>query len=83
MFPNHAYSHEELVHAVLDAPKPPRQRVSLSAQALGNARQILVLVTGSNKSPAIQAWCKGEPVPIAEIHALTPMDVLTDQKAGL
>ena len=83
LFPRHEHPEEELVHAVHDAPKPPPDRVTLSASALGNARQILVLVTGSNKSAAIQAWCQGQPVPIAEIRALAAMDVLTDQKAGL
>ncbi len=83
IFPGHENPEEALAYAVHDAPKPPPDRVTLSASALGNARQILVLVTGSNKSPAIQAWCQGEPVPIAEIRALAAMDVLTDQKAGL
>lgn len=81
--PGRAYPEDELVHAIHDAPKPPPERVTLSATALGNAKQILVPVTGRNKSPIIQAWCQGEPVPIGEIHALTPMIVLTDQKAGL
>ena len=83
LFPGHVHPEDRLVHAVYDAPKPPPERVTLSAVALGNARQILVLVTGSNKSPAIQAWCQGEAVPIGEIRGLAPMDVLTDQKAGL
>ncbi len=83
LFPGHEPPEDELVHAVHDAPKPPPDRVTLSASALGNARRILVLVTGSNKSAAIRAWCQGEPVPIAEIRALAAMDVLTDQKAGL
>ena len=83
LFPGYRYPEDELVHVVEDAPRPPPRRVTMSASALGNARQILVLVTGSNKSPVIQAWCRGEPVPISEIHGLTPMDVLTDQKAGL
>lgn len=83
LFPDHDHPEDELVHAVHEAPKPPPDRVTLSAPALGNTRRILVLVTGSNKSPAIQAWCQGQPVPIAEIRGLAPMEVLTDQKAGL
>ena len=83
LFPGHAHPEDELVHAVFNAPKPPPERVTLSAAALGNARQILVLVTGSNKRPAIQAWCQGEPIPIGEICGLAPREVLTDQKAGL
>ena len=83
LFPGHKPPDDSLVYAVHDAPKPPPNRVTLSAEALENARQILVLATGSNKSPAIQAWCQGEPVPIADIRGLGAMDVLTDQKAGL
>ncbi len=83
LFPDHDQPEDELVYAVHDAPKPPPDRVTLSAEALGCSRRILVLVTGSNKSPAIRAWCQGEPVPIAKIGGLVPMEVLTDQKAGL
>ncbi|MDJ0870762.1 MAG: 6-phosphogluconolactonase [Gammaproteobacteria bacterium] len=83
LFPGQEHPRDELVHAVHNAPKPPPDRVTLSAPALGDTRQILLLVTGSSKRPAIQAWCQGEPVPIARIEGMSLMEVLTDQKAGL
>ncbi len=83
LFPGQEHPKDELVHAVHNAPKPPPDRITLSAEALGDTRQILLLVTGSSKRPAIQAWCQGEPVPIGRIEGMSPMEVLTDQKAGL
>jgi len=45
----------ETVHrvaAVLDAPKPPPRRLTLTPRALAEAREVLVLVTGSEKAAA-------------------------------
>lgn len=78
LFPGHQHPADRLVHAVHNAPKPPPDRVSLSAGALSASRQVLVLATGAGKRSAIQAWRSGEPLPIAEISAAMPVDVLTD-----
>jgi 6-phosphogluconolactonase len=37
LFPGHQHDAEELAHAVYNSPKPPPERVSISAKALGNA----------------------------------------------
>jgi 6-phosphogluconolactonase len=67
LFPGHLHDAEELVHAVYDSPKPPPERVSLSAKALGNARQVIFLITGSNKREAVKLWRSGHDLPIASI----------------
>jgi 6-phosphogluconolactonase len=67
LFPGHLHDAEELVHAVYDSPKPPPERVSLSAKALGNARQVIFLITGSNKQEAVKLWRSGHDLPVASI----------------
>jgi 6-phosphogluconolactonase len=81
LFPNLTYHEEETVHAVLNAPKPPPERVSLSAKTLSQTRQILFLVTGEGKQTAVQQWSQGQDLPIARLHAKT-MCVLSDEAAS-
>jgi 6-phosphogluconolactonase len=81
LFPGQQHPAGLLTHAVHNAPKPPSDRVSLSAGALGEARAVLVLVTGAGKRAAIQGWRSGEKLPIAEIGDSKPVDVLLDKAA--
>jgi len=81
LFPGQRHPADQLVHAVHNAPKPPSDRVSLSASALSEAREILILVTGTGKQAAIQGWRAGERLPIAEIVGSTSVDVLLDKAA--
>lgn len=48
---------------VLNAPKPPAQRVSLGPAALLAARQVMFLVTGRAKHRALQRLVCGAPLP--------------------
>lgn len=64
--------------AITNAPKPPPHRVSLSAQRLSNARQVIFLVTGAAKVAAITAWKSGEPLPAAAITPASGVDVLVN-----
>ena len=66
---------------VHDAPKPPPQRLSLSAHRLSRARQVLFLVTGASKQEAVARWKSGEPIPAAAIHCPNGVDVLLDNAA--
>jgi len=82
LFPGHVHPAAELTLAIHDAPKPPPDRVSLSAHALSQAREILVLVTGAGKSAATAAWKAGAPLPVAAIGGDAGVDVLIDQEAN-
>jgi 6-phosphogluconolactonase len=82
LFPGQAHPAAELTHAVHNAPKPPPDRVSLSAHALSQARGILILVTGTGKSDAVSAWKAGAPLPVATIRGGAAADVLIDQEAN-
>jgi 6-phosphogluconolactonase len=65
--------------AVFDAPKPPPQRVSLSAWRLSAARQVLFLVTGASKRQAIGAWRSGADIPAAAIAPAGGVDVYLEE----
>lgn len=64
--------------AVADAPKPPPERVSLSARRLSQAEAVLFLVTGAGKREAVKAWRGGAALPAAAIRPANGVDVLLD-----
>jgi 6-phosphogluconolactonase len=66
---------------VFDAPKPPPERISLSAQRLSRARTVLFLVTGEAKREAVMRWQQGRPIPASLIGARESRVVLADQAA--
>ncbi len=82
LFPGQQHPDAELVHAVHDAPKSPPDRVSLSVRALSDARQVLILVTGTSKRDAIQTWKRGGDLPVAAVRGHTGVEVLLDQDAA-
>jgi 6-phosphogluconolactonase len=81
LFPGHTHPAHECVHPVLHAPKPPCERVSLSASALADSHTVLLLVTGASKHAAVVQWQQGADLPIANIHPPTGMEVLLDRAA--
>lgn len=80
LFPGHDHDNSETVHAVHNAPKPPSDRVSLSARTLGETRELLILVTGSGKQDAVRRWLAGEPLPVAGVNPAMAK-VLIDEDA--
>ena len=64
--------------AVFDAPKPPQQRVSLSAARLSRARQVIFLVSGESKRRAMETWRAGEDIPARAIRPAAGVDVLVE-----
>lgn len=80
LFPGHQHDEEELVHAVYNSPKPPPERVSLSARALGNTHQLIFLITGSNKQEAVKLWRSGQDLPIASVIS-DHIDIYIDRDA--
>ena len=80
LFPGHVHDMQETVHAVHEAPKPPSDRLSLSAKTLSNTRHLLMLITGEGKREALQQWRAGEDLPITTINA-EDMLVMLDMAA--
>jgi 6-phosphogluconolactonase len=64
--------------AVFDAPKPPPQRVTLSAARLSRARQVMFLVAGEAKHRAVAAWRAGDHIPARAITPAAGVDVLLE-----
>ncbi len=69
------------VMPVFDAPKPPPERVTLSAQRLSDARCVLFLIRGADKREALSAWRQGVNIPAAAIHPDAGVDLLIDTDA--
>jgi len=82
LFPDQVHPAAELTLPIHGVPKPPPDRVSLSARALSDAREIMILVTGAEKRSPIAAWRAGEPLPVADIGGTGGVDVLIDRDAN-
>lgn len=67
--------------AVRNSPKPPSDRVSLSASRLSNAKQVMFFVTGAGKRDAVTAWRNGEDMPVAAIRPEAGVEVYMDAAA--
>ncbi len=76
LFPGHTVASESDAMTVFDAPKPPPERVSLSASRLSRARHVLFLVSGVGKLDALLRWRAGISIPAATIQPETGVDVL-------
>ncbi|MEZ4483339.1 MAG: 6-phosphogluconolactonase [Syntrophotaleaceae bacterium] len=81
LFPGAELDEQALVHPVIQAPKPPAERVTLSAAALSRSRDILVLVSGRSKRAVLKAWRDGAGLPISTLQPLGSLTVLYDREA--
>lgn len=66
------------VLAVHQAPKPPSDRVTLSAWRLSRAKRVWFLVTGSGKKRAVAFWQRGDHIPAAAIRPMDGVDVFIE-----
>jgi len=80
LFPGRPLDASAEVLAVHDAPKPPSERVTMSAARLSRARQVLFLVTGADKRAAVTAWRAGVDIPARAISGT--VQVLLDAEAA-
>ncbi len=70
------------VLAVHDAPKPPPERVSLSASRLNRSARVWFVVPGAGKRDALRRWKSGEQLPVAAIRGGTETVVWLDAAAA-
>lgn len=81
LFPGHDWGTDDAAPTVLpvhDAPKPPPDRVSLSAARLSAARQVVFLATGAAKRAAISEWRTGAQIPARAVTPAGGVDVFVD-----
>jgi 6-phosphogluconolactonase len=64
--------------AVFDAPKPPPERVSMSAARLSRAQRLLFLVAGESKHQAVADWRAGKLLPVCSITPQSGIDVIIE-----
>jgi 6-phosphogluconolactonase len=79
LFPDHelgAASDAPDTLAIIDAPKPPPQRVSLSAARLGRASEVVFLIDGEPKRDAVAKWRGNADIPARAIRPTSGVDVL-------
>jgi len=78
LFPDHDWgtsANSPEIITVNDAPKPPPERVSLSAHRLSQADQVMFLVTGESKRQAVRDWRNGVNIPATAISPANGVDV--------
>ena len=61
--------------AVTNAPKPPPERVTISANRLSAAREVLYLVSGAGKQQAVDDLRAGKMIPAAAVRPENGVDV--------
>jgi 6-phosphogluconolactonase len=66
------------VLAVTGAPKPPPDRVTLSAARLSRAREVVFLVEGEGKRGAIARWRNRDDIPARAVNPPGGVDVLVE-----
>ena len=89
LFPGHEFLGQAIgsatdspdVMPVFGAPKPPPERVTLSARRLSDTRCVLFLIRGADKREALSAWRQGANIPAAAIHPDAGVDLLIDTDA--
>jgi 6-phosphogluconolactonase len=85
LFPDHSWGNapdSPDAIAVFDAPKPPPQRISLSAQRLSQSRSVLFLICGADKRDALNLWRLGAMIPATAIQPDAGIDLLIDAEAS-
>jgi len=79
LFPNNLDASDKTVLPIFDAPKPPAERVSLSAEKLSQCAYLMFIVTGKAKSDAVSRWQSGEKLPVSMVHGINQTEVLADR----
>ena len=86
LFPGHDWGSESASPAALpvrQAPKPPAERVTLSARRLSQTRGVLFLITGADKRNALQEWQRHVTIPASAIQPNGGIDLLIDTDANV
>ena len=81
LFPGHINDPHETVHEIYNSPKPPPERISLSAKTLANTRQLIFIVTGESKIDPVRQWKQGADLPAASISPVSGVDIYIDNSA--
>lgn len=81
LFPGHDWNGADVL-AVHDAPKPPPERVSLSAARLNRSQRVWLVITGEGKREALMRWKNGEALPVSAIQGKQQTTAWLDRAAA-
>ena len=87
LFPTHdlLMEQQQLVAAILDSPKPPPRRLTLTLPALADAERVVVVAFGDEKADVLREAIERDdsPLPLAQLlrRARRPL-VLADRAAA-
>ncbi len=81
LFPNRIHDENAWLHSIYDSPKPPAERITLSAKALSNTQNLFFLITGKDKREALKRWRDGENLPVATVTAFNVLEIYVDSAA--
>ncbi len=83
LFPNHVQDEvDDVIYTVYFSPKPPAERITMSAKALSNTHCCFFLINGANKRTALKMWRKGDDLPVTSVNALQNLVVFFDKAAA-
>ena len=67
LFPNHIYPEEQMVVVEKSSPKPPKERISMSYEALNKSDYVFKLIIGESKQKAVHLLRKSISLPIVKV----------------
>jgi 6-phosphogluconolactonase len=82
LFPEHSHDENDVVHSIYNSPKPPPERITMSAKALSNTDNLYFLITGANKRDALKQWKESVNLPISTVNAKKNLIVFLDAAAA-
>ena len=83
LFPNHVHDENDVLHTIYNSPKPPTERITMSAKALSNTQNLFFLINGANKRKALKQWRDGINLPVINVNALQNLVVFLDKAADV
>ncbi len=87
LFPEHAGLRETRpAFPVLESPKPPPRRISMSFEAINNADEIIIIASGSGKADAVGLFINDAgplAVPAAGVHGRRGTFLVVDEAAAV
>lgn len=87
LFPEHAgLQRTEAAFPVLDSPKPPPRRVSMSFEAINNAAEVILIASGAGKADAVGLFVNDPgplAVPAAGVHGTVGTLLAVDEAAAV
>ncbi|MBC7786602.1 MAG: 6-phosphogluconolactonase [Methylophilaceae bacterium] len=75
LFPDQMIDNSADAVPVYNAPKPPADRITISAKRLNNTHEVMFLVTGAGKQEAVDKWRSGRSIPATLIKPDSGVDV--------